>query len=163
MTNTRRMIQTNPSSALVDAAALVECIEACFECAQTCTACADACLGEKDVNPLIECIRDDLDCANICIATGNVLSRQTQPSQADVREILQACAASCKQCGDTCEEHAEHHEHCLVCMEACRRCESACNNVLSAMAARLPTVLRGRPFGVRSLRPARASGTQSRA
>lgn len=135
MTHARKMIETNPSGAMVDAATLAECIEACFDRAQTCTACSDACLSEEGVADLVKCIRDDLDCADVCAATGNVLSRQTQPAGAVVRSVLEACSASCKQCGDTCAEHADHHEHCRACMEACRRCESACNNLLSAMAA----------------------------
>jgi hypothetical protein len=45
VTHAQQMLQTNPSSATVDASTLVECIEACYDCAQSCTACADACLG----------------------------------------------------------------------------------------------------------------------
>ncbi len=135
MTHVRKMIETNPSGAVVDAATLAESIEACFDCAQTCAACADACLGEEDVASLVKCIRDDLDCSDVCVATGNVLSRQTQPAGTVVRGILEACSASCRQCGDTCAEHAGHHEHCRACTEACRRCESACNNLLSAIVA----------------------------
>jgi len=71
------MLQTNPSSAAVDASMLVECIEACYDCAQSCTACADACLGEDDPKSLARCIRLNLDCADICDATGGILSRQT--------------------------------------------------------------------------------------
>lgn len=112
MTNAQRMIETNPNHTPVDAATLAECIEACFDCAQVGTACADACLGEQEIQTLVKCIRDDLDCADICAATGNVLSRQTQPTLAVTRNILEACATSCKQCGDTCAEHADHHEHC---------------------------------------------------
>ncbi len=44
MSCARRMLETNPSGAAVDAASLAECIEACFDCAQVCTAsCAEAC------------------------------------------------------------------------------------------------------------------------
>ncbi len=129
------MIETNPSGGMVDAATLAECIEACFDCAQSCTACSDACLGEEDVASLVKCVRDDLDCADVCAATGPVLSRPSQPAGTVVWGILEACSASCGQCGDTCAEHADHHEHCRACMEACRRRESACNNLLSEMAA----------------------------
>jgi hypothetical protein len=52
MNHAKRMIETNPSPAPVDAPTLAECIEACFDCAQTCTACADACLGEEDIQML---------------------------------------------------------------------------------------------------------------
>jgi hypothetical protein len=135
MTQAQRMVETNPSGTVVDAGALVECIEACFDCAQTCTACADACLGEQDIQGLARCIRLDLDCADICDATGKILSRQTAFEPEIVRATLQACARACRLCGDECEGHAEHHEHCRICAEACRRCESACNNLLSAIGA----------------------------
>ncbi len=79
MSYAQRMLETSPSGAPLDAAALAECIEVCFDCAQVCTACADACLGEEDIQMRVLCIR--------------------------------------------------------VCAEACRRCESASNNVLSAIAA----------------------------
>ncbi len=41
MTHTQQMIGANPSRATVDAAALVECIEACTACAQACRLCGD--------------------------------------------------------------------------------------------------------------------------
>ena len=34
MSYAQRMLETSPSGAAVDAAALAECIEACFDCAQ---------------------------------------------------------------------------------------------------------------------------------
>lgn len=135
VTYARQIIQNSPIQALADEAVLVGCIEACFDCAQACTACADACLGEGDPAGLVKCIRDDLDCADICVATGRVLSRQARPSAVVTRAVLEACAASCRQCGDTCAEHAEDHGHCRACMGACRQCEVACNSVLSALAA----------------------------
>jgi hypothetical protein len=103
------MVQTNPSQAPVDESTLVECIEACFECAQACTACADACIGEGDMQMLARCVRLDLDCADVCEATGRILSRQTATEPQMLRAALSACA------------------------EACRRCEQAYNNLLSAI------------------------------
>ena len=136
MTHARQMVETNPSSPVVDAGTLVECIEACFDCAQACSACADACLGEQNPQMLNRCIRLDLDCADVCDATGKILSRQTAFEPVVARATLQACAEACRVCGDECEQHVQHGmEHCRVCAEACRRCEQACNNVLSAIAA----------------------------
>jgi hypothetical protein len=137
MTRAQQMIRTNPSSAAVDEASLVECIEACFECAQACTACADACLGEDDPGHLVRCIRLDLDCADVCDATGKILSRQTAFEPELARAALAACAEACRLCGEECEKHASemNMEHCRVCAEACRRCEESCNVVLSAIAA----------------------------
>jgi hypothetical protein len=135
MTHVQQMLQTNPSSAVVDEATLVECIEACFDCAQSCAACADACIGEGNLQMLARCIRLDLDCADICFATGRILSRQTATEPQMLRASLQACAEACRLCVEECENHAGHHEHCGACAESCRRCEQACNNVLSAISA----------------------------
>jgi hypothetical protein len=114
VTHAEQMLQTNPTSAAVDAYDLVQCIEACYDCAQSCTACADACLGEDDV----------------CDATGKVLSRQTAFEPEMARAVLQACAKACRLCGDERGQHASHHGHCRVCAEACRRCEQACEYLL---------------------------------
>ena len=53
----RQMMETNPNPTPVDAAALIECIEACFDCAQACTACANAWLGEQDILMLAREVR----------------------------------------------------------------------------------------------------------
>lgn len=136
MSYTRRMIETNPSVAAVDAESLAECIGACFACAQTCAACADACLGEPDPAAQARCIRLDQDCSAICATTGQMLSRQSAFDPVTARAILQACATTCKQCGDECQRHGEHGmEHCRVCAEVCRHCEQACIRLIAALAA----------------------------
>ncbi len=133
MTRAQAMLQTHPTGAAVNVDALTELIDSCFECAQACTACADACMGEEDVQMLTRCIRLDLDCADVCDATGRILSRQVAFEPEMARPVVEACARAVKLCGDECEQHAEHHEHCRVCMEACRRCEYACDQVLQAL------------------------------
>src|SRR6266568_31804 len=95
-----RMIQTNPSQVTIPQDVLVECIRACVDCAQACTACADACLGEQDPRMLVRCIRLDADCADVCTATGRIMSRETAFDVQMTCAILQACAVSCKLCGD---------------------------------------------------------------
>jgi hypothetical protein len=128
------MLETYPADlGRVDKKALAECIDACYACAQACTACADACLSEDMVKELAKYIRTDLDCADVCLATGQVLSRHTGYDANLTRSVLQACATSCKSCGDECERHAHMHEHCRLCAEACRRCEQACNAVLAGL------------------------------
>ena len=131
--STKRMLETHPSGAAVDADALAELIDSCLECVQACTACADACLGEGNVEMLARCIRLDLDCADICDATAKVLSRQVAFEPKLAQSVVDACARAVKLCGDECEQHAEHHEHCRACMESCRRCEEACNRVLQSL------------------------------
>jgi hypothetical protein len=132
MTYAAPIDRANPSKPAVDANALVQCIQACFDCAQACTADADADLGEQQVQAMTHCIRLCLDCADVCQATGRVLSRQIAFNPATARAILQACALTCKVCGDECQHHAQHGiAHCQTCMEACRRCEQACNTLLA--------------------------------
>jgi Domain of Unknown Function (DUF326) len=136
MTYAAPLSQADLSKPYVDANALVEAIRACFDCAQACAADADADLVEPQVQVMIRCIRLCLDCADVCLATGNILSRQTFFDPATARAVLQACVQTCKVCGDECEEHARHgFAHCGTCMEACRRCERACNAVLSLLPA----------------------------
>jgi len=90
----------------VDRNKLAECIAACFQCAQACTACVDACLGEDMVADLTTCIRTCPNCADICAATGNAVSRQTGTNAGITRAVL----------------------------EACRQCETACKELLAALA-----------------------------
>jgi hypothetical protein len=85
------------------------------------------------VAELTKCIRLCLDCADICTATLRVASRQTEYNANVTRPQLEACVAVCRSSGDECERHAEMHEHCQVCAEACRRCEQACSDLLTAM------------------------------
>jgi hypothetical protein len=126
------MLRTHPAgSAHVET--LARCIEACLACAQSCTACSDACLAEADVDGLRRCIRLNLDCADVCDATARVVTRQTELQPDLVRRLLEACAAACRLCAQECEAHARHHDHCRICAEDCRRCESACEDALTAL------------------------------
>jgi hypothetical protein len=129
------MIDTYPADINTDRQLLADCIAACIECAQACTACADACLSEDMINDLRKCIRANLDCADICEATGRVLSRHTGYDANITRAVLQACAQTCKSCGDECGSHASMHEHCRICSEVCKNCEQACNRLLQAIGS----------------------------
>jgi hypothetical protein len=102
-------------------------------CADLHVACADACLSEQTVVELVKRVRTNLDCADICDATGRVLSRHTGYAANLTRQMVQACATACKSRGDECERHANMHEHCRVCAEQRRRCEQACNQLLSSL------------------------------
>ncbi|MEV8230822.1 four-helix bundle copper-binding protein [Streptomyces sp. NPDC079167] len=130
----RDMLDTYPGALSgMDRDKLIRCIEECVACAQACTACADACLSEEMVADLTKCIRTDTDCADVCRTTAAVLSRRTGYDAAVTRAVLQACATVCKVCGDECASHADQHDHCRVCADACRRCEQACDALLSSL------------------------------
>lgn len=132
MTNLEKMLETHPRGAQRDRVALAACIQACYECADSCTTCADACLGEPMVADLVGCIRLNLDCSDVCVATGNVLSRQTEPNGTLLRAQIEACITACRLCGEECGRHGDEHEHCRVCAESCRRCEETCQKMLQA-------------------------------
>ena len=136
MTHTREMLDTYPGTVvMMDADALVECIEVCFDCSQSCTACADACLGEEMVGHLKRCITMCLNCSDVCATTGRIVSRQTEFEPAMIRAALQTCAEACRLCGEECERHAREMdmEHCRVCAAACRRCGEACNRARTSV------------------------------
>jgi hypothetical protein len=129
----REMLDTYPRDFNVDSALLAETIEMLIDCANTCTQCADACLSESDSGELAKCIRLNLDCADVCMTVSRVVSRQTDYDANVTRPLLEACIAACRSCGDECSGHAAHMEHCRICAEQCRRCEQACQTLLTAM------------------------------
>ncbi len=63
-----------------------------------------------------------------------MLSRLTEAEWGLLRKQLAACTTACQICGAECEKHAHHHEHCLVCAQACRQCEVACNQLQMVQA-----------------------------
>jgi len=134
MAKAQEMLDTYPRSFNVDAGVLARTIEALIECASTCTLCADGCLSEPGLSPdLAKCIRLCSDCADICSTTSRVVSRQTEYDANVTRPLVEACVSACRSCADECGGHAEHMAHCRICSESCRRCEQACQELLSAM------------------------------
>lgn len=122
------MIRSHPMSSVREG--IAECITACYDCAEVCTICADACLAEPTVANLVKCIAVNQNCAAICLATGAVLSHQSALDPSIARGQLQACIEVCRACALECERHGGQMEHCAVCASACRRCESACLELL---------------------------------
>lgn len=136
MTTTMAMLDSDPSTPLLDKQLLTRCIDTCLECGQACTACADSDLGEQMVADLITCARLNLDCADICHTTARVLSRQTAHNRGLSQAIVQACVRACQVSGDECDRHADLHEHCRVCAEVCHRCQKVCEDLLAALGSR---------------------------
>ena len=129
------ILRTHVRPLAADATLLGRCLDECGACETTCTICADACLAEDDVRDLVHCIRLCLDCADACAAAVRILGRQTDPHPPTQLNTLEACLAACRACADECELHADHHEHCRVSAEDCRRCEQACVELRSVLAA----------------------------
>ena len=60
-------------------------------------------------------------------------SRHTGYDANVTRAVLEACATTCRACGDECALHADMHEHCRICAESCRRCGQACRELIAAL------------------------------
>lgn len=133
MSYARQLLDLKPVSSGIEAGTLAAAIDALNDCAQACTADTDADLAEHNVVEMVACIRLCMDCADLCATAAAITSRQSSYDPAVLRPLLEACAASCKNCGDECERHALRHEHCRICAEACRRGEQACRELLNAM------------------------------
>ncbi len=131
---TAAMLEAYPATINLHRNLIARAIDVLVDCSQTCTACADACLSEDMVADLRKCIRSNLDCADICDVTARILSRHTGYDANITRAQLEACIAACRACGDECEQHAGMHGHCRICAEACRECEAACTDLLSAIS-----------------------------
>lgn len=127
------MLKTHPRKPEVHMDLIGNCIQQTFDCSQACLDCADACLGEQDVQNLIRCIRLNQDCADVCKATGQIVSRQTEPSVDILRAQLGSCITACRECAAECDKHAAMYEHCRICAQACRSCEQACDSLLSTI------------------------------
>jgi hypothetical protein len=133
MSYARQLLDSFPGHGTVDAGMLATTIDALVNCGQACIADADDDLSEQHVHDLVKCIRLCIDCADVCSAAANITSRQTAFDSAVVTPLLEACVAYCRTCGDECERHASIHAHCRVCLEACRRCERACSELVAAL------------------------------
>ena len=129
------ILRTHVRPLAADVTLLGRCLDECGACEATCTICADACLAEDDVRDLVHCIRLCLDCADACAAAVRILGRQTDPHPPTQLNTLEACLAACRACADECELHSHHHEHCRLSAEECRRCERACVELRSVLAA----------------------------
>ena len=164
MSYARQMLDAYPGTANADAGVLAATIDALSDCAQACAADADADLAEPNLVEMVRCIRLCLDCVDVCTATAGVVSRQTAWDGSIARQLLEACVATCKSCGDECERHAPHYAHCRVCGQACRRCEQACRELLAVMTWAGPGVPVIRPSYIAGImetcRPGSSQGNQ---
>lgn len=134
MSYASRMLDSyDPSALTVDAAMLAATIDALNDCAEACRADTVADLSEQNLTDMVVCIRQCMDCADICIAAAGVISRLAPDNAPVAGQLLQACAAACRECGNECERHARMHQHCAVCAEACRRCEQACRELADVL------------------------------
>lgn len=103
------------------------CAKACKECAMACDICAIHCgkmaeSGKKE-HKITEATCKD--CSTICAAAAVIVKREGPFSAV----ICEACAESCKLCGDACAKHAGD-EVMKKCAEECKKCEKSCREML---------------------------------
>jgi hypothetical protein len=134
MSYTWLMLDTFARSVKVDTDVLAAAIDAMNDCAQACAADNAADLSEPHLADMARCIRRCMDCADVCTAAAAVTSRLVEYDPRVLRPLLESCVAVCRSCAEECERHAPRHAHCRVCAEACRRCETAGQALLTALA-----------------------------
>jgi hypothetical protein len=104
-----------------------KCADACSDCQRACDSCAHHCammLAEGKKEHLMT-LQTCQDCADICAAASQIVSRGGP--FADL--ICMGCADACARCGKQCEQHAGD-KHMTRCAEECRKCETACREML---------------------------------
>ncbi len=62
------------------------------------------------------------------------LSRHTGYDANLTRMVLESWATACRSCAEECGHHSDAHAHCRICAAVSRRCESACRDLVSALA-----------------------------
>jgi len=110
-----------------------KCARACSDCQRACDACADYCAKSLTKGPaqhfdtLVSC----LDCANVCSNAAQIVARRG--SMADL--ICHACADACARCAHQCEHHGGNDSIMTHCAQECRKCETACREMLKHVGA----------------------------
>lgn len=107
----------------IDKTAVNACVAACYRCAAACDHCAIACLQEDKVAQMVRCIQLDMDCAAACRFTGATMARHSECATT----IARMCADICNACGEECSKH--DHEHCQACARSCLECADICEEL----------------------------------
>jgi Cys-rich four helix bundle protein (predicted Tat secretion target) len=117
----------------VDArAALLASLQTCLAKAAACEAhcAAQLATGNKE---FARCAQTVADTLAVGWATQSVVSRKSPTA----KKVVEAFAATCKDCSAACLEHKPHFAHgmhmeCKECMDACDACIKACAAFLAA-------------------------------
>jgi hypothetical protein len=106
-----------------------KCARACSDCQRLCDACATYCAkalakgSEHHLEMLVSC----QDCASLCVAASQIVARDGLFSDL----VCRACEEACARCASRCERHPQDGAVMTRCAEECRKCETACREMLA--------------------------------
>jgi hypothetical protein len=106
-----------------------KCAKACSDCERLCEACATYCaklLAKGDEHHL-QTLASCRDCASLCSTASQIVARDGL--FADL--VCRACEEACARCAAHCEQHAQGDAMMTRCAEECRKCETACREMLA--------------------------------
>jgi hypothetical protein len=112
------------------AASLFEkCGQACSDCQRICEACATHCakLLSKGDEHHLQTLGTCRDCATLCSAASHIVAREGNFSDL----VCRACEEACGRCAANCELHGRGDAIMSRCAEECRKCETACREMLA--------------------------------
>ncbi|MGQ0846284.1 MAG: four-helix bundle copper-binding protein [Sporichthyaceae bacterium] len=133
----RQIMDVHPTGfGLIDRKKLDAAISAMQVASQAASVCADACLNEGQIKDMRECVRTCLDCADVVDAAVRTLSRHAGWEQSAAPTILRAAVAVLDAAGHESARHASMHMHSRLASEACRKAQTACEELLDSLAAR---------------------------
>jgi len=106
-----------------------KCARACSDCQRACDACATYCAKALAQGPghHFETLMSCRDCADFCSTAAQIVARQGST----VELICRACAEACARCAMQCEHHGRQDAMMTRCAQECRRCETACRDMLA--------------------------------
>jgi len=109
-----------------------QCARACADCQRLCDACATWCAKSlaKGSEHHFETLASCRDCATICASASQVVARQGMMSDL----VCRACEDACSRCAGHCERHGKDEPRIARCAEECRKCETACREMLASGA-----------------------------
>jgi hypothetical protein len=106
-----------------------KCARACSDCQRLCDACATYCakLLAKGSEHHLETLDSCRDCASLCSSASQIVAREGM--FADL--VCRACEEACARCASHCERHGQSDPMMTRCAEECRKCETACREMLA--------------------------------
>jgi len=107
---------------------------------------------QKIIDTTLDCVKNGQVCIQHCIdmfkmkdtsmadcadnvqqmlATCTALSQLASFNSKHLKDFAKTCIKVCKDCKDTCDEHADKHVECKACSDSCKDCIDACENYIA--------------------------------
>lgn len=102
-----------------------KCIDLCLSCHAICTETTSHLLQGGTNHSESTHLISLLDCAQICLAHADFMARGSKHHS----ELAKLCADICRECSESCDQHANADGKMRECAEICRKCEESCRQM----------------------------------